>query len=73
MWIFLPNAFLSIVEKGDPTGKTLLVRGRVLGDIERVFPKAKIEVDAGTDYRFRARLPREEVVNVIANSVRNIN
>jgi hypothetical protein len=73
MWIFLPNAFLSIVDKSDPTGKTLLVRGRVLGDIERVFPKAKIEVDAGTDYRFRARLPREEVVNVIADSVRNIN
>lgn len=73
MWIFLPNAFLSIVDKGDSTGKTLLVRGHVLGDIERVFPKAKIEVDAGTDYRFRARLPREEVVNVIANSVRNIN
>ena len=40
MWIFLPNAFLSIVDKGDPTGETLLVRGRVLGDIDRAFPKA---------------------------------
>ena len=43
MWIFLPNAFLSIVDKGDPTGKTLPVRGRILGDIEGVFPRQKLK------------------------------
>ncbi len=72
MWIFLPDSFLSIVDKGDSTGKTLLVRERVAGDIESIFPKAKIETDVGSDYRFRARIDREEVVNAIAESVRTI-
>jgi len=38
MWIFLSDSFLSIVDKDDPSGATLLVRARVAGDIERVFP-----------------------------------
>lgn len=29
MWIFLSNSFLSIVDKGDPSGATLLVRARI--------------------------------------------
>ena len=33
MWIFLSNAFLSIVDKGDPTGETLLVRARIPRDL----------------------------------------
>lgn len=72
MWIFLPNSFLSIVDKGDPTGKTLLVRGRIAGDIESLFPKAKIEIDVGSDYRFRARIDRKEVVTAVAESVRTL-
>lgn len=72
MWIFLTNSFLSLVEKGDPTGKTLLVRARHAGDIERVFPEAKVVEGAGTDYRFRARINREEVALRIADEVRGI-
>ena len=60
MWIFLNNAFLSIVDKGGD-GTTLLVRARRSGDIERAFPEAKVERTPGNDYRFRARLGREEV------------
>lgn len=32
------KSFLSIVDKGDPSGKTLLVRARQAGDIKQVFP-----------------------------------
>ena len=71
MWIFLNNAFLSIVDKwGD--GTTLLVRARRSGDIERAFPEAKVERTPGNDYRFRARLGREEVAAALAEAVKAI-
>lgn len=72
MWLFLSESFLSIVDKGDNTGKTLLVRARNMGDIERVFPSAKVIEGEGTDYRFRARVDREEVALKMADAVRNI-
>lgn len=71
MWIFLSSSFISIVDKGDETGKTLLVRARSKGDIERVFPSAEVVEGAGTDYRFRARIDREEVAQRIADEARN--
>lgn len=72
MWIFLSDSFLSIVDKGDPTGKTLLVRARRRGDIEAVFPEAVIIENAGTDYRYRARIGRNQVADVVARQVENI-
>lgn len=72
MWIFLSESFLSIVDKGDSTGKTLLVRARRPGDIERVFPWAKVAKDGGTDYLYRARIDRDEVALRLADRARNI-
>jgi hypothetical protein len=76
MWIFLNNAMLSIVEpKHDGkagTAALLMVRARVKWDIERVFPDARVLEDAGTDYRFRALVPREAVVKKIADQIRKI-
>lgn len=72
MWLFLNDAFLSVVDKGDPSRHTLLVRGRRPGDIERVFPDAKVTEGEGTDYRFRARLPREAVAQRFADAARQI-
>lgn len=71
MWIFLSDAFLSIVDKGGD-GTTLLVRARNAGDIERVFPEAEVKETPRNDYRFRARLPRERVTQAIADAVRDI-
>ena len=71
MWIFLSNSFLSIVDKGDDSGKTLLVRARRKGDIERVFPNAAVIEGVGTDYQFRARIDREEVAQRMADEVRS--
>lgn len=49
MWLFLDRSFLSIVDKGDPSGQTLVVRARQRGDIEAVFPDAQVIEGAGTD------------------------
>ena len=72
VWVFLSNSYLSIVDKGDPTGATLLVRARKAGDIEALFPDAKVIEGAGTDYQFRARIDRRVVAEVIADQVESI-
>ena len=72
MWVFLSGSFLSVVDKGDKTGKTLLVRSRRQGDIESVFPSAEVVEGVGTDYRYRARIDREEIALRMADEVRSI-
>jgi len=71
MWIFLNNAFLSIVDKGGD-GSTLLVRSRKAGDIERGFPEAEVSETPRNDYRFRARVDREQVAQAFAEAVRSV-
>jgi hypothetical protein len=67
-WIMFTDSFLSIV--ADPIARdTLIVRGRIRGDIERVFPKAKVRSIAGRDYAFRTNLPRRVVADAIAARV----
>ena len=74
MWLFLPNSMLSIVEKpGDAKAGTLTVRARVAGDIEAVFPDAVVKRNGGTDYRYRAVLPRELVAKAMHDAVMNLN
>ena len=76
MWIYLQNAFLSIIDpdgaydgsKG-PVGDKLLVRGRFKGDIERVFPRAKVTVTPERDYRYRALVSRETVAQAMHRAV----
>ena len=75
MWLCLNRSFLSIVEPSDQdvnTGDMLLVRARRKGDIEAVFPAAKVEKRPERDYLFRALLPRQEVAAAIADQVRGI-
>ena len=79
MWIFLNNAMLSIVdpkgtyEGGQGTkGGPLLVRARIAGDIEAVFPGAKVAKTPGRDYLFRATVSRREVAEAMFNAVADI-
>lgn len=69
MWIFLNNAFLSIVIDRQSNEGNLLVRARRKGDIEAVFPRAKVTVNAKRDYRFRASIRRQDVASAIADSI----
>jgi len=71
MWIFLEDAFLSIVDK-DGDGTTLLVRARREGDLERAFPGAEVHETRNHDYRFRAQVDRETVARAIADRVRRV-
>ena len=66
MWIFLNNAFLSIVSDKDNPGD-LLVRARQHGDIRRLSPRVKVVITPEADYRYRARVPRPLVAEKIAS------
>ena len=72
MWIFLPESFVSVVQKPGDTDM-LTVRARIKGDIESVFPEAKVEANKGTDYKYRARVPRATVAQVMHDQVMALN
>ena len=72
MWIQLNNAFLSIVENRKKNTE-LLVRARVKGDIERVFPEADVFEDNNADYKYRAFISKAEVAERMMLKVTEIN
>lgn len=65
MWIFLNNAFVSIVAHRT-RASMLLVRARKKGDIQRAFPGAKVKRTPNADYLYRAEIDRELVAIDIA-------
>lgn len=69
MWVFLSDSFLSIVVDKQSAQDNLLVRARRKGDIERVFPLAKVSASPSRDYRFRASINRQSVAEAIGNEV----
>lgn len=65
MWIFLNRAMLSVVaHRGKP--HHFMVRARFEGDLERVFPKAKVLRTPNADYLFRATVTRRQVAAALA-------
>ncbi len=71
MWLCTSSAFLSIVaDRYNPD--RLLVRARMSGHIEAVFPEAEVFTDDRADYFFRAFISRDEVASVISNEIRGI-
>lgn len=68
MWIFMNDAALSIVANRNNDDE-LLVRARIEGDIDRVFPEARIDFTPEFDYAYRAMLPRRMVAEGIANNL----
>lgn len=71
MWLFLPNCFLSIVAARD-NPQNLLVRARVAGHIQNIFPKAKVFEMEDADYKYRALISRNCVVKVFSKQVDSI-
>ena len=70
MWLFTSKSFLSVVaDKDQPDGPKLLVRSRVQGDIEEIFPEADVKETPHGDYRFRAWIPREIVTQALSRYV----
>lgn len=72
VWLFLKDAFLSIVQKPDQRPGTLTVRSRLKGDIQRVFPGAKVRHTPSEDYAYRAVLPRGDVALALAQAAEAI-
>lgn len=68
MWVCLSNAFLSIIQP-DTNPDVLRVRARRKGDIERVFPDAKVTRTPGRDYLYRAHVSRAEVQEAMVSQV----
>ena len=74
MWLFTSKSFLSVVaDKENPTGDRLLVRSRIAGDIEEVFPDANVMETCNADYRFRSWVSRDKVNKAISEYVQNLN
>ena len=71
MWIFAKDGFLSVVQDKSHYD-LLLVRGRVQGDVQKFFPKAKVYRSEMRDYRHRALVPRESVAARLAQAVMEI-
>lgn len=71
MWLCLNDSFLSIVSK-ECSRDELLVRARRPGDIERIFPDAKVIETTNTDYQFRARIKKVFVEAALVEEVKRI-
>ena len=72
MWVLLNNAFFSIVKNRNKKNE-LLVRARIKGDIEKVFPEANTFEDKYADYRYRAFIETSIVADKISNEIFKIN
>lgn len=76
MWIFLNDAFFSIVQptdwKSHEPSPNLIVRSRFPDDIKRVFPDAKVSKTPNRDYLFRAVVNRELIAKKMAIEVSRI-
>jgi hypothetical protein len=71
MWLMLSDCFFSIVAK-DCGLTELLVRARRAGDIEKVFPDAKVTRNTKSDYLYRAVLSRDVVKQALAAMIDQI-
>jgi hypothetical protein len=71
MWIFTRDGFLSIVEH-NLNSNILIVRSRFKNHIEKIFGDVEVQEDAGTDYEYRAEIPKEKVAKVMSDLVKDI-
>ena len=71
MWVFLNNSFLSIVENRNNKDE-LLVRSRIKGDIEKVFPDSDVFEMENSDYKYRSYIKKTNVSNRLKNVVEGI-
>ncbi len=71
MWIGFTEGWLSIVEHKDRP-EMLLVRAREESHITNLWMDAEIIVIPWADYRFRAEISRDDVADVIASQLLNI-
>ena len=68
MWLVTTEGFISLVQdREDPS--VLQVRARLPEDISANFQGAEVFVAPGADYRYRARMPRRNVAEALAEAI----
>lgn len=73
MWICFNDGFVSAVVS-DTNPNNLIVRARRLEDLENVIGEGHvIYTNAGTDYKYRAEISKEDFAYIVAHEVENIN
>ena len=80
MWLITNFGFFSIVQKQDDSKLgTLTVRSRVLEDLESLKEQyfkqtmGEIQVNTGTDYKYRAKVPREAMAGAMSQIIKDLN
>jgi hypothetical protein len=71
MWIFTTESFLAIKQHRDRPD-LLVVRARVNGDIENLFPDATVITDPDADYLYRSIIPKHKVAAKLFDMVADI-
>ncbi len=74
MWIMLPDAYISAVAyiTNPPQDHLLLVRARVKGDLEKLFPGNTVERTVDADYLYRTIVTRNQLKLLLLNEVDRI-
>ena len=74
MWLFTSNSFVSVVaDRDDTQSSRLLVRARIKGDIDQLFPDAGVMETPLADYRYRAWIDRQAVSNAFTKQIEGLN
>jgi hypothetical protein len=71
MWIVAKHGFYSIIEDPEDS-RYLIVRARIQGDIEKLFPGEFVSMDTGSDYKYRTWLKRGIVTKAVAQAIAEI-
>jgi hypothetical protein len=71
MWICFNDGFISAVQsKDDP--EVLVIRSRRLRDLENVVgTNRNIEVNAGTDYKYRTEISKTDWSDIVTKRIMN--
>ena len=73
MWLFTSNSFVSVVaDRDDTQSSRLLVRARIKGDIDQLFPDAAVLETPLADDRYRAWIDRQAVSNAFTKQVEGL-
>jgi hypothetical protein len=73
MWVFLNNAFMSIVQhRAQP--RKVMIRARFRGDLETVFPDLadQVQETPTADYRFRLTVSKARLQKALSYQVARI-
>ena len=76
MWLFTRQGFFSAVHDDYCNNGELMIRARIMEDLERLLDKLGIDADIliirNADYRYRVKLTQEQWTNYVAEEAASI-